>query len=43
MAVERFVEGTVMEGWRVGLVVGLNTTEEVLKIGSHGYPLMFHR
>jgi hypothetical protein len=43
VVVERFVERAVMEGWRVGLVLELNTTEEGLKIESHGCPLIFHR
>jgi hypothetical protein len=43
VAVERFVERAVMEEWRVVPVSALNTTEEGLKIESHGCPLIFHR
>jgi hypothetical protein len=41
--VVRVVKVTGMEAERVGLILGLNTTEEALKTASHGYPSIFHR
>jgi len=41
--VEKVAKVTGMEAERVGLILGVNTTGEALKTGSHGYPRIFPR
>jgi hypothetical protein len=39
--VEKAAKVTGMEAERVGLILGVNTTGEALKTGSHGYRRTF--
>jgi hypothetical protein len=41
--VEKAAKVTGMEAERVGLILGVNTTGEALRTGSHGYPRTFPR